>query len=268
MASLDTLALLARMADLFATVLLLGVSVFGRPTPRIVRAVFAAALVLPLLRLGLQAASLADPGQFVATVRLVAFDTRYGEAMLARAAIAVLWIVAQRGRTSKLAVVLAAADIAALSLLGHGAASAWPLFGATVLAVHIAAASRWLGGMALTLFGIVRGGDGLAQLRGFAPLGLACVALLVVTGLLNVQLATSDLARAFGGSYGAILIAKLCCFAAMLGLAGVNRFALLPNLDRQGAPAHRAMQALAAETVLGCVVVALAALLASGPPTG
>jgi putative copper resistance protein D len=269
MSGLDTLALLARMADLSATVLLVGISVFGRPAPRLGRAVLVAALVLPLLRLGLQAAALADPGQLVATLRLVAFDTRYGHVMLTRAALAVLWFVTLRGGTrSTLTAVLVVADIAALALLGHGAASQYPLFGAAVLGVHIGAASLWLSGMAMTLFGILRRGDGLARLRGFAPLGLACVALLIVTGLLNVQIATGDLAMAFGGSYGVILIAKLVCFAAMLALAAVNRFALLPNLDRPGAAAHRAMQALAAETVLGGVVIALAALLASGPPGG
>lgn len=257
------------MADLFATVALIGVGVFsvnvlGRSQRRVVTALFALAAALPLLRLAVQAATLADGGQFGGTLHLVAFDTRYGLAMLARVAIIALWFVAKDYRPAVVA--LALLDIASMSVLGHGAASDRPWFGTLVLSLHIGAACLWLGGMAAALFGIARQRDGAAALRGFAPLGLACVAVLAVTGLFNIQIVTGDLGAAFVGGYGAILVAKLVCFAAMLALAAVNRFALLPDLDRPGVAAHHAMLALAAEAVLGCVVVGLAALLASGPP--
>ncbi|MEO8559742.1 MAG: CopD family protein [Rhodospirillales bacterium] len=264
MAGLDILALLARMVDLLAIVALVSVSVFGRPSRRIIMIVCVVAIVLPLLRLVLQAAQLADPGQFARILQLVAFDTRYGAVMLARAVLAVLLLLAWRQRPLAIALVLI--DIAALSLLGHGAASSWPLFGAIVLGLHIGAACLWLGGMATALFGIVKRQDGAAVLRGFAPLGLACVAVLIVTGLLNVQIASGDILAAFAGGYGVVLIAKLLCFTAMLGLAAVNRFALLRHLDRTGTAAHRAMLALAGETILGAVVIVLAVLLSSGPP--
>jgi len=267
----DTLALLARLADIFATVMLIGASVFnsnvfGRPTRRAVAVLFAIAVALPLLRLILQAAVLADAGQFGSMLGLVAFDTRFGAVMLVRVAIVALWFAAVDRRG--IVIALALLDIAALSLLGHGAASALPVFGAVVLGLHIGGASLWLAGMAAALFGIARQRDGVTALRGFAPLGLACVSLLAITGLLNLQIVTGDILAAFAGGYGAILIAKLICFAAMLGLAAVNRFALLPQLDRPGVAAHHAMLALAAETVLGCVVVGLAALLSSMPPAG
>jgi putative copper resistance protein D len=264
----DTLALAARMADMFAIVALVSVSVSDRPMRRIVVVVFALAIAVPVLRLLLQAATLADGGPFGPMLRLVVIDTHFGAIMLSRIAIAALWFVVRARRTA--AIALAALDIAALALLGHGAASSWPLFGALVLGVHIGAASLWLAGMAAALFGIARKRDGVTALRGFAPLGLACVALLVISGLLNLQLITGDILGAFAGDYGAILIAKLVCFAAMLGLAAVNRFALLPRLDhaadRPATAAHPAMLALAAETVLGAVVVGLAALLGSAAP--
>lgn len=258
------LALVARVADIFATVTLVGISVFGQPKRRIV-GIFAIAVVLPLLRLLLQAAVLADAGQFGATLHLVAFDTRFGMVMLTRAVLIALWFAALDRRA--LVITLALLDIAALALLGHGAASPMPSFGAIVLGWHIGAASLWLAGMAAALFGIVRQRDGVTALRGFAPLGLSCVSVLLITGLLNLQIVTGNIMAAFAGLYGAILIAKLLCFAAMLGLAAVNRFALLPQLERPGMAAHHAMLALAAETVLGCVVVGLAALLSSMPPS-
>jgi putative copper resistance protein D len=262
------LALMARIADLLATVSLVGISAFARPSRPVATIAFVAALVLPLLRVLLQAGVLAQAGHFPATLALVALDTRYGQVMLTRAAIVALWFLARDRRAAVLG--LAVLDVAALSLLGHGAASDTPLLGALVLGLHIGAATVWLAGMAAALFGIVKAPAGVSALRGFAPLGLACVSLLAATGLLNLQILTGNIVSAFTGSYGAILIAKLICFGAMLALAAVNRFALLPRLDhaadRPAAAAHRAMLALAAETLLGAVVIGLAALRGRAAP--
>lgn len=266
MSGLDTVALVLRMADLFATVALVGASVFAWPTRRGVLLLLPAAL-LPLARLLTQGAALADPGEFFATLDLVAVDTRFGLAMLARAATIALWVaLLMRGGVSarRLGLAFAAVDIALWAALGHGAASSRPWIGGIVLAVHVGAATVWIGGMAVALFGATR--RDLAPLRGFAPLGLACVSLLVLTGLLNLQIAGGDIVAAFAGRYGVLLAAKLLCFAAMLLLAAINRYALLPAVPRQGVAGHRAMLALAAETLLGAVVLGLAALLASGPP--
>ncbi len=267
MSGLDTLALLLRMADLFATVALVGAGVFAWPSRRSALLLFLPVALVPLARLLTQSAALADPGEFFATLDLVAFDTRFGLAMLGRAVAVGLWIaLLVRGGPAgrRLGLLAGVGDVALWAVLGHGAASAQPWIGGIVLAVHVGAAMVWVGGMAAALFGAAR--RDLAPLRGFAPLGLACVSLLVLTGLLNLQIASGDILAAFAGRYGALLIGKLLCFAAMLLLAAVNRYALLPAVPREGAAAHCAMLALAAETMLGAVVLGLAALLASGPP--
>ena len=264
MSTLDTLALVLRIADLAATIALLAMTAFAPSPRRALVPIVAIALMLPLLRLLIQAALIGD----VANVLwpLIA-DTRYGQVMIARVAIVAIWFaVFCRAPRRGTALGFAALDIGAMALLGHGAASAAPLAGAAVLGLHIGAACLWISGMASVLFGRMRHVPGSISLQGFAPLGLACVALLVGTGLLNLQIVTGDMALAFTGSYGAILIAKLICFAAMVIMAAINRFALLPRIA--GATAHRATLALALETLLGGVVIGLASLLASGPPGG
>ncbi len=318
MTVLDTLALALRVLDLGATIALVGIGVFATARRSIILLLFAVAIVLPLLRLVVQAAVIGD-GDVFGTLGPLISATRYGQAMLARAVIVALWWLAytllenrgsqihaplplvgeggqrpgegvqpamqkntlirasrtfsrrrEKGKLKRysliVAMVFAGLDIVALALLGHGAASTMPAIGIVVLALHIGAACLWLGGMAVVLTGVVRHAS-VAALRGFAPLGLACVAVLTITGLLNLQIVTGDVLGAFSGGYGRILIAKLICFAAMLGLAAVNRFALLPQMTApDGRASHRATLALAGETLLGGVVIVLASLLASGPP--
>jgi putative copper resistance protein D len=60
------------------------------------------------------------------------------------------------------------------------------------------------------------------------------VATLVLTGLVNSWfLAGPDhLMAAVSTAWGVVLLAKLCVFALMLGLAALNRFVLTPGLKR------------------------------------
>jgi putative copper export protein len=59
-----------------------------------------------------------------------------------------------------------------------------------------------------------------------------------------------------GTAYGWVLLLKAALFAALLGLAAINRFRLTPALGRQDAQTARGalMRTIAAETVLGLMV--------------
>ena len=71
-----------------------------------------------------------------------------------------------------------------------------------------------------------------------------------------------------GTAYGWVLLLKAALFALLLGLAAINRFRLTPALGRQDAqPARGAlMRTIAAETVLGLMVVLAAGVLSGLRP--
>ncbi|NSX17332.1 copper homeostasis membrane protein CopD [Cupriavidus taiwanensis] len=144
---------------------------------------------------------------------------------------------------------------------------------------HLLAAGAWVGALAAFLLlawpRSTLHGEALALLsrsaNGFARIGTGIVALLVITGALNYWLIAGPVMPEFAPlSYGGLLAAKLVLFAAMLGLAAANRFALAPRLAaaaRAGDPpaALRAIQALRRSLLLeagaAALVLALVAVL-------
>ena len=96
-------------------------------------------------------------------------------------------------------------------------------------------------------------------LGGFARVGTLCVAVLLVTGLIN----SFYLVGMEGGfslnetPYGRLLAVKLAAFAAMLGLAALHRFRSTPALEAgQGGLAGLRLS-LGAELALGLLILAL-----------
>jgi putative copper resistance protein D len=71
-----------------------------------------------------------------------------------------------------------------------------------------------------------------------------------------------------GTAYGWVLVLEAALFAALLGLAAINRFRLTPGLEGQDAqPARWALlHTIAAETGLGLMVVLAAGVLSGLEP--
>lgn len=162
--------------------------------------------------------------------------------------------------------------------------------------VHLVSVSLWLGGLALFLWHVkeqARGGtyeEVLRVGRRFSRLALACVLLLGVSGIASTLLILGthpfrEPLRVVGHPYGAFLLAKVLLFAAMLFVAGVNRFVFLGTAPGRDPPAPLSVfasllprghgnanafgSAVAAEATLGVVVLVLAGFLtAISPPSG
>ena len=62
-----------------------------------------------------------------------------------------------------------------------------------------------------------------AAVRRFSTLGVASVAVLTASGLVNAWYQVGGVPGLVGTGYGRLLVAKLVLFAAMLGLAAINR---------------------------------------------
>lgn len=176
----------------------------------------------------------------------------------------------------------AALLVVGLAALGHAAAGHGAVAAIHIVAdaIHLAAASIWIGALVAFLAALAfaqrsgrREDTGLAHdaLARFSDMGTIVVVALIFTGLMNPNVLAS-----FGTVYGQVLLAKLACFTAMLGLAAANRFLLTPRLhasiQAHAAPdsALRALKlSIVAETLLVTAVMAAVAVLALlMPPAG
>lgn len=174
---------------------------------------------------------------------------------------------------------LSAVALATLAWNGHAAMSE-DTTGTVHLAsdiVHLLAAGAWLGGLVgLMILLLPRGDMTFARLDAarraladFSVAGSIIVALLIITGLINIWaiVGTDNLSGLLTSLYGLLLFAKIALFGAMVALAAANRFRLTPALERamllnDSARAARALRlSLAVETTAGFLILALVAWL-------
>ena len=170
--------------------------------------------------------------------------------------------------------------------MGHGAATdgAGHALHLAADVLHVLAAALWLG--ALTAFAALAAPHGqdrnrveatAAALARFSPLGIALVAMLAATGLVNAWFLIGwDVREALHSAYGQLLTAKLVLFAAMLALAALHRQrsvpALVAILSARAPPQRGALaslrRSLAAEALLGFTVLAVVSWLGTQAPPG
>jgi len=149
---------------------------------------------------------------------------------------------------------------------------------------HLLAAGGWVGAIAVLLFLLVRHGRpatgaGLHTLwqilHAFARPGTVFVAILVVTGVLHYgDLVDWDVTPLFHTGHGNLMLLKLALFVAMLGLAALHRWRLVPRLERecQATPRPHAAQSLrrsmSIEAMIATLILASVAVLGTLNPQG
>jgi putative copper resistance protein D len=222
------------------------------------------------------------------TVWAVTSGTYFGTVWSFRFALLVLAIAfalaLSKQRTSLVALVLVgAAAAASLAWIGHGGEGEGIVGGVHRLAdvAHLLAAALWIGAL-VALVRLLRvsyqnDDDALHGLVRFSGIGPVVVAALIVTGLVNAWALAGDrpIGDAATTAYAFVLYVKLALFGAMLLLAALNRFQLMPKLAAAAADATARNEAIAAlrrsviaETVLAALVIAaVAALGVMEPPS-
>jgi len=204
-------------------------------------------------------------------------ETRFGLVWSIRLILAVLlgalmlW-PAERG----LQLGAAAGLLILVALIGH--AGATPGTAGTVhLAsdmMHLIAAGGWLGALpalALMLAQARRGDERwrsftVEATRRFSVLGIACVSVLLASGLVNSWNLVGSPHELVATGYGRLVLLKMGLFAAMLGIAATNRFRLTPQLPAPGALKALQRNSLA-ETALGLCVLLFVGLLGTLSPS-
>ncbi|WP_299954350.1 copper resistance protein CopC [uncultured Modestobacter sp.] len=185
----------------------------------------------------------------------------YGRTLLLRAALAaVLGVVLALGwRRSRApgvpvlatAGVLGAGLVVAVAAVGHPVAGATPVLAVAVAAVHVAAMSGWLGGLAALFGGALRGGTPAAELVAALPrwskLAAGLIGALVVTGVLQSVREVGSFAGLVQTGYGWVLLAKLAVVLVVFVAALVSRDWVQQRLGARSRPGRRVVaQAFAA----------------------
>ena len=140
-----------------------------------------------------------------------------------------------------LAALLAGAYLGALAFAGHGEEGLGleRYFHLAVDFCHLIGAGLWLGGLiplALLLLYLRRFREqswisaACDVASRFSNLGIAAVGILLVSGTINALFLIGRVQALAGTDYGRLLLFKVSLFAAMVGLAGINRQYLLPRL--------------------------------------
>jgi putative copper resistance protein D len=214
-------------------------------------------------------------------------STRFGHVWIARLAVAAaLALYLLRPRSDErpfsvraiVAALLAAALLGALALAGHGGATpeAAGIVHLASDAAHAIAAGLWVGGLAplaLLFAAARRGADdralaaARAATRRFSTLGIACVATLLATGIVNTIFLVGSVPALLGTPYGQLLTAKIALFLVMVATAAVNRLKLTPRLADGAAEAMRPLQRNSLfEAALGLVILVIVGALGAIPP--
>ncbi|MGD0640193.1 MAG: copper homeostasis membrane protein CopD [Roseiarcus sp.] len=275
---------LCRFAHFLSAMALFGVTLYVRalappdlahvlaPAARRVAAVTIPVAALSAVAwIALEAASMADSWSGLVDVDIlqgVLTDTAFGAVWRWRLAIALALLVAlalRRQGPSTFMTIVSALLLASLCLVGH---ASMQHDGVGALhranhALHLLTTAAWLGG--LPVFALCLKAyrdpalrrDAVSAMRRFSFWGQFDVALVVLTGAVNVALTSGASPFPPPTPYRALLCAKIALVATMIALALVNRYVLAPRL-KPDAPALRIlMRTSLAEVALGVGVVAL-----------
>ncbi len=158
--------------------------------------------------------------------------------------------------------------------MGRTDGQAWLL---TVTALHQAAVGIWVGGLVCAAMLVLRAdaSAGDVWLRPFSGVAAAAVAGIAVTGVALSLAYVATPGAAIGTSYGAMVLAKIVLFVALLAMAVLNHRALHGRLALGRGSGRRSTlggssillrRRLEVEAGLAVVTVLLAASIGSAPP--
>jgi len=224
----------------------------ARRMRRFVKTATGLAIAGSILALIVQSLSIPD-GTLLDRIISTLGQTRYGQLWLVRLGlIAVLaitlaacgwWFMRRRQAEGIAAWIVAAAMPVPFSLTAHASAQqAGRTFALVADAIHLAAASVWIGGLAILLTVVLPGIRPMPPenrrrvlaivVPRFSVLALIAVAALGITGFYAGWLHVGNLAALTGTGYGRALIIKLGLLAIMLGIAAINLTVISRRLTR------------------------------------
>ena len=216
------------------------------------------------------------------TISTVLLDTSFGRVWRWRLLIAALLVVAYAAPSARpgYRVALSALLLASLGWVGHAVGEAGGVgFGHEInQSVHLLAAGIWLGGLVPLAWLVARAVRSqsqhwLALLRNalpeFSHMGYAAVAFVTLTGIVNTILLVGSIEGLTETPYGRLLLVKIALFLLLVAVAIVNRFILMPWIDRQTTRSNGTAALLwtvSIEQMLGLAILGVTSVLGTLPP--
>jgi copper transport protein len=155
----------------------------------------------------------------------------------------------------------------ALALSGHAATAAPRLLTVPSVFLHGVCVAFWIGALLPLVLAVRRAdhrGRALARFSKVIPYPLA---LIVISGGALAVVQVGRLDALWTTSYGIVLSCKLAAVLALLGLAVVNRYLLVPRFEGVRGPAARPLAiSIAVELALALAILGLVALWRFTPP--
>jgi copper transport protein len=160
--------------------------------------------------------------------------------------------------------------VSGLSLSGHSAADAGSSWTSELADwVHISAACLWIGGLiqlVLVVWPLLPDAR-RAALLAFSRLATVCVGLLLLAGVYLAILRLPELNDLWTTSYGQILLVKIALVALAFAWGGLHRLLAVPVVAR-GGTLPRLRASLFGESMVGMIVLLVAAILVNANPPG
>jgi cytochrome c oxidase assembly factor CtaG/putative copper export protein len=204
----------------------------------------------------------------VREVASFAFSIAQGQALLVQAGLAlVIAVLSRRGVSRGMAAVTAVtAAVAVLppAFTGHSAGAGNHQIAVTSLALHVLAASLWVGGLAGLL--AVRRSKAFAATAGrYSRLALGCFAATAVSGAANAAVRLGDWSALVTSRYGVLVLGKVVALAVVGLIGAAHRSRTLPALAA-GRPGAFVRLAIGEMVVLGAAIGLAVALSRSPAP--
>jgi copper resistance protein D len=212
-------------------------------------------------------------------------ETQFGTVSEIRAALAMVLLLCLASDrflpANWLALTVALALAASIAWTGHAGSTSGELGNLHVAAdaLHLVAAAAWIGGLvplALLLAEVHRHGGvtwaSLAQVatQRFSILGIASVATLLVSGIVNASILVGSFHALVISEYGRLLMLKLLVFIAMLAFAARNRLWLTSRLVISNDTRIEALRQLTRNSIieiaLGLLIFAIVGMLGTLHP--
>lgn len=208
-----------------------------------------------------------------------ATTTDAGMAFMIRIALALsMWIVLFQYRLANSDVYWTAVSLPGIGLLatwafaGHSRSMRWPAVGVATDVAHHAAAAGWIAGLAIVGWVAIptTTPDVLVPVvRRFSQVAATCVAVLVITGVVQSIRLVGSPGALFDADHGRYLAIKVAILVAMLGIANANRRRVDARLhEPSDLPNHLGAlrRAVVAEFAIGLVIIGITAAMVVSPP--
>ncbi|MGH8239608.1 MAG: CopD family protein [Steroidobacteraceae bacterium] len=226
-----------------------------------------AGIALVSAHYALEAARMAGEmsGAFDASLQRLVLDSPLSAAWVLRTTGLAL-IAASIRNESKLAAVFgvigALVLVQAFALVGHTASDKEHVWLSGLLGLHLGIVAFWFGALwPLHIVSRTESAAGAAVLVDeFSQLALWLVPAIFVAGVLMIAMLV-DRWSVFRQSYGVLLLAKIAGFAALMGLAALNKWRYGPALATTPAAGVAFRRSVAVEYGLICAVLAATAIM-------